>query len=222
MSKTYNVIEVLEMWDEIPDDGQDTEESSSDDEDDIVDGDYIQPCDADEPTSGDDDVVDDNIEPENEEIDASEASTTAMPKPKKKVAEKRVTPSAQKKEKTLEKLLQKLELVEQFLLKNDHPYPLSADQVKSLQKIIQSKTKEKLSVAQVKKLVEIARRQWKKIEKPSENHSFDFPEGPNMECFSECHTPADVFFQYLDTDIVDNIVFQTNLYINQREATNYG
>ena len=69
----------------------------------------------------------------------------------------------------------------------------------------------------MKKLVEIARRQWKKTEKLSENHSFDFPEGPNMECFSECHTPADVFFQYLDTDTVDNIVFQTNLYINQRE-----
>ena len=84
------------------------------------------------------------------------------PQKGKEVAEKRVTPSAQKKEKTLEKLLQKLELVEQFLLKNYHLYPLSADQVKSLQKIIQSENKEKLSVAQVKKLVEIARRQWKK------------------------------------------------------------
>jgi hypothetical protein len=215
MSKRYKVIEVLEMWDEIPVDGQDTEESSSDDEDVIVDGDYIRPCDADEPTSSDDDVVVNNIEPENEEIIASEASTTAMPKPKKKVAE-RVTPSAPKKEKTLEKLLQKLELVEPFLLKSDHLYPLTADQVKSLQKITQFETKEKLSVAQVKKLVEIARRQWKKIEKPSENHSFAFPEGPNIEFVSECHTPADVFFQYLHADIVDNIVFQTNLYINQR------
>ena len=131
MSKRYKVAEILDMWDEIPDDGQNTEESSSDEDD--VDVDYIQP--ADEPTSGDN-VVDDNIE----EIDASEASSTAIPKPKKKVVET----SAKKNEKTAEKILQKLELVEQFLLKNDHPYPLSADQVKSVQKIVQAKTKEKL------------------------------------------------------------------------------
>ena len=61
MSKRYKVIEVLEMWDEIPVDHQNTEESSSDDEDVIVDGDYIQPCDADEPTSSDDDVVDNTL-----------------------------------------------------------------------------------------------------------------------------------------------------------------
>lgn len=212
MSKRYNVIEVLEMWDEIPDDDQDTDESSSDD--DVVDNDYIQPGDA--------DVDDDYIQPGDEVIDTSETqeipdmtATTATPKPHRKVAGKGVSSSAQKKEKTLEQL----ELVEHFLFKNDHPYPLSATQIKCLQKHIHSKSKEKLSVAQVKRLVEIARRQWKKIDKPSEDHSSNFHEGPNMEYFSDCHTPADIFFQFLDTDIVDNIVFQTNLYSTSTKRT---
>ena len=41
--------------------------------------------------------------------------------------------------------------------------------------------------------------------------------GPVIEEFSDCHTPADIFFQYFDTDILDKILSETNLYINQKE-----
>ena len=80
MAKRYNANDILQMWDEIPDDGQDTEESSSSDDDDDIDSEYIQPSDADAQTSHDSDVVDDYIVPDNEEIDASGAATTATPK----------------------------------------------------------------------------------------------------------------------------------------------
>ncbi len=109
-----------------------------------------------------------------------------------------------------------MKLIEHFNLINNHPYPLSADQVRFLQKDISSKLKEDLSVAQVKRLVEIARREWKRVEK--RNDLFHFPKGSKIEYFSDCQTSADVFFQFLDNEIVDNIVFQTNLYINQIEC----
>jgi hypothetical protein len=197
MSKGYKVAEILDMWDEIPDDGQNTEESSSDEDD--VDVDYIQPCDADEPTSGDD-VVDDNIE----EIDASEASSTAIPKPKKKVAET----STKKNKKTAKKILQKLELVEQFLLKNDHPYPLSADQVKSVQKIVQAKTKEKLSVAQVKMLVEIARRRWKKTRNCQKITHLTFPKAPTWNAFLSAIHQQMCFFSTLTLTLLTTLYFK--------------
>ena len=151
------------------------------------------------------------------EIDVSESQeipvvTTEKPKSKGK-RRKEVSTTGQKKDKTVAQL----ELVEQFLTENGDPYPLSASQIKCLQQRIQSKCKEKLSVAQVIKLFEIARRHWKKIDKPSEDSVFTCPEGPNIEYFSNCHTPADVFSQFLDTEIVDNIVFQTNLYITQKQ-----
>ena len=38
-----------------------------------------------------------------------------------------------------------------------------------------------------------------------------------MKIYPNRHTPADVFSQFLDTEIVDNIVFQTNLYITQKQ-----
>ncbi len=40
--------------------------------------------------------------------------------------------------------------------------------------------------------------------------------GPKVEHFDKI-TPLDVFLKYIDTDVVDNILFQTNLYANQRE-----
>ena len=85
--------------------------------------------------------------------------------------------STQKKD----KLVEQVQLIEHFMVINDHPYPLSADQVKLLKKEISSKLKEDLSVAQVKRLVEIARREWKRVEKPSDDDLFHFPEGPKME-----------------------------------------
>ncbi len=208
MPRKYNLSDVLEVWDEIPEDDQVTDESSSDDDDDYT---------PDEPCSGIDALAKDQIQ-DDDEIDScgtqdcSNATTTATRMPKKKSGGKRAS-STQKKD----KLVEQVQLIEHFMVINDHPYPLSADQVKLLQKEISSKLKEDLSVAQVKRLVEIARREWKRVEKPSEDDLFHFPEGPKMEYFSDCQTPADVFFQFLDNETVDNIVFQTNLYINQME-----
>ena len=58
-------------------------------------------------------------------------------------------------------------------------------------------------------MFEIARHYWKKIDKPSEDPVFSCPEGPNIEYFSNCHTPAAVFSQFLDTKIVGNTVLAT-------------
>ena len=161
--------------------------------------------------------MDEDYFPPGDEIDVSEPQvipvvTNEKTKSKGKSG-KEASTSGQKKEKTIVQL----ELVEQFLSKNGDPYPLSASQIKSLQETIQSKCKEKFSVAQVIKLFEIARCHWKKIYKPAEDPVFNCPEGPNIEYFSNCHTPADVFSQFLDNEIVDNIVFQTNLYITQKQ-----
>ena len=185
-----------------------TDESSSDD--DVLDKDYS-------PAGDEVDVSEPQEIPVVNEIDVSESQeipvvTTEKPKSKRRTR-KEVSTTGQKKDKTV----WQLELVEQFLTENGDPYPLSASQIKCLQQRIQSKCKEKLSLAQVIKLFEIARRHWKKIDKPCEDSVFTCPEGPNIECFSNCHTPADVFSQFLDTEIVDNIVFQTNLYITQKQ-----
>ena len=40
--------------------------------------------------------------------------------------------------------------------------------------------------------------------------------GPKDEYFDQISL-SDVFLKYFDTDVVDNILFQTNLYANQRE-----
>lgn len=49
-------------------------------------------------------------------------------------------------------------------------------------------------------------------------HAFNCPSGPNIEYFADCHTPAGVFCQFLDAEIIDKIVFQTNLHITQNKS----
>ena len=202
MTKRFSTKDVLEMLDEIPVDNEvNTDESSSDDQ--ILDDEYFPPAHE----------IWSSVPQEISETNAETNATTAKPKQKGKSGKKVVSSSTQKKDKTLEQL----DLIEQFLFENNLPVPLLASQVKHLQEIICGKSGEKLSVAQVNKLVEIARRHWKKVDKPSEDHVFNYPEGPNIAHFTDCHTQADVFSQFLDTDIIDMILFQTNLYITQRE-----
>lgn len=43
--------------------------------------------------------------------------------------------------------------------------------------------------------------------------------GPVIEEFSDCHTPADIFFQFFDVEIIDKILSETNRYIDQKERT---
>ena len=72
--------------------------------------------------------------------------------------------------------------VEEFLAKNNLTYPLLASEIKKLQKLLASKAK-RISVAQVQKLVEIARRQWKKVEKAKENFQNVFQEGKQITTY---------------------------------------
>ena len=46
-----------------------------------------------------------------------------------------------------------------------------------------------------------------------------FVSGPVEEHFSNCSTSADIFFQYFDMSIIDQILFQSNLYINQKNLS---
>ena len=47
---------------------------------------------------------------------------------------------------------------------------------------------------------------------------FPFPLlGPKKEHFADCATPGDYFLTFLDNDLVNDILFQTNLYANQRQ-----
>ena len=74
---------------------------------------------------------------------------------------------------------EQLKNVEEFLAKNNPTYPLLASEIKKFQKLLASKVK-KISVAQVQKLVEIARHQWKKVEKAKENFQNVFQEGKQI------------------------------------------
>ena len=44
---------------------------------------------------------------------------------------------------------------------------------------------------------------------------FKAPEGPISDHFTGCTNPIDIFLKYLDTEIIDNILYQSNLYITQ-------
>ena len=46
-----------------------------------------------------------------------------------------------------------------------------------------------------------------------------FVSGPVEEHFTNCSTSADVFLQYFDMPIIDNILYQSNLYINQKNLS---
>ena len=45
---------------------------------------------------------------------------------------------------------------------------------------------------------------------------FKAPEGPISDHFTGCTNPIDIFLKYLDTEIIDNILYQSNLYITQK------
>jgi hypothetical protein len=89
MPRKYNLSDVLEVWDEIPEDDQVTDESSSDDD---GDDDYT----PDEPCSGIDALAKDQTQ-DGDEIDScgtqdcSNATTTATRMPNKKTGGKRAS-----------------------------------------------------------------------------------------------------------------------------------
>ena len=163
-SKRYNLEDVLELWEDIPDDNNPVTDESSSDESvcNEVDSNYISP-----------DENDDEIDVSEEEI------SNEKKKPKRKHKSQH---SSSTKKKTGETVEEQLKKVEEFLAKNNPTYPLLASEIKKLQKLLASKAK-KISVAQVQKLVEIARRQWKKVEKAKENFQNVFQEGKQITTY---------------------------------------
>ena len=62
-------------------------------------------------------------------------------------------------------------------------------------------------------------RHWKKKSKNATNAGeFTAPEGPISDHFTDCTNPIDIFLKYLDTEIIDNILYQSNLYITQKSS----
>ena len=60
-------------------------------------------------------------------------------------------------------------------------------------------------------------REWEKKEKTQTTIDFTLPEGPVEDHFAHCTTAGDYFLTYFDDEIRENILFQTNLYLTQRE-----
>ena len=58
---------------------------------------------------------------------------------------------------------------------------------------------------------------WKKTEMAYKQSTFSSYEGPVTAYFGDCHTPNDYFFKIFDSDIQENILFQTNLYVTQKQ-----
>ena len=167
-SKRYNLEDVLELWEDIPDDNNPVTDESSSDESvcNEVDSNYIPP--------------DENDDENDDEIDVSEAEiSNEKKKPKRKHKSQH---SSSTKKQTGETVEEQLKKVEEFLAKNNPTYPLLASEIKKLQELLASKAK-KISVAQVQKLVEIARRQWKKVEKAKESFQNVFQEGKQITTY---------------------------------------
>ena len=62
-------------------------------------------------------------------------------------------------------------------------------------------------------------RYWKKKSKNATNAGeFTAPEGPISDHFTDCTDPIDIFLKCLDTEITDNILCQSNLYITQKSS----
>ena len=61
--------------------------------------------------------------------------------------------------------------------------------------------------------IDIGKRNQKNATNASE---FKAPEEPISDHFTGCTNPIDIFLKYLDTEIIDNILYQSNLYITQK------
>ena len=59
---------------------------------------------------------------------------------------------------------------------------------------------------------------WKKSDVPYETSNFNFHEGPVTQHFGDCHLACDYFLTFLDEDLRENLLFQTNLYQTQKQS----
>ncbi|GFO03185.1 PiggyBac transposable element-derived protein 4 [Plakobranchus ocellatus] len=63
----------------------------------------------------------------------------------------------------------------------------------------------------------VAPRKWKKVEKDDCSGEFNHTQGPVLEEFKSCSRPVDFFLKFFDRTLEENIVFQTNLYAQQKQ-----
>ena len=62
-------------------------------------------------------------------------------------------------------------------------------------------------------------RHWKNKSKNANNAGeFKAPEGPISNHFTNCTSPIDTFLKHLDTEITDNILYQSNFHITQKSS----
>ena len=59
-------------------------------------------------------------------------------------------------------------------------------------------------------------RNWRKKKKVQLDGAFDLPQGPVLDHFADCRNEGDYFLKFIDAEIREKILFQTNLYINQK------
>lgn len=180
-STRYDTNEVLTMLDEIPVDinGEDTEEESSSDDGDMRDVDYV-------PTQHESDMVTTlELPPSQPETNPSTSQPPRTQMPKQRRCKKTATKNKAK------IVTEQIHKIEDFLSRNCSDFKtVTPTQIKELQKILSSrsnpdqgvaegcdKANEKLSVAQIKNLITIARCGWKKQDQLMQSHNFNFPQG---------------------------------------------
>jgi hypothetical protein len=177
LAKRYNTCEVLNILEDIPSDYDNTsEESSEPDNDD--DDEYVPP----------EVYADEELEERNNvelmepaapiESTSIQAKTTEVSASNLNPKQKLSSPDAKDPKK--ESAIAQVEYLEKYIAEIDSSQ-LSPQQIKHLQTTLPQlpacKSKEKLSAQQIKSLIEIAVRGWKKMEQPTQIHNFDLPQG---------------------------------------------
>ena len=159
-SRTDDHDEVLFMLDEIPTDNESTTEEEPDSEP-------------------------DNAAPEIDLEESEDSSTEASDgEPHETTSEGPSTSGTKKKtaaQVAAEKVTAQITSLEGMLSKTGmDANKLTQDQIKKMQADLGqmgSGPKDKLTVARVRSLLEVAKRKWRKREEPAKEHAFDFPEG---------------------------------------------
>lgn len=159
-SRTDDPDEVLFMLDEIPTDNESTTEEEPDSEPDNA-----------APEIDSEESEDSSTEPSDGEPHETTSEGPSTSGTKKKTAAQVAAEKVTAQIRSLEGMLSKTGM---------DANKLTQDQIKKMQADLGqmgSGPKDKLTVAQVRSLLEVAQRKWRKREEPAKEHAFDFPEG---------------------------------------------
>ena len=159
-SRTDDHDEVLFMLDEIPTDNESTTEEEPDSEPDNA-----------APEIDSEESEDSSTEPSDGEPHETTSEGTSTSGTKKKTAAQVAAEKVTAQITSLEGMLSKTGM---------DANKLTQDQIKKMQADLGqmgSRPKDKLTVAQVRSLLEVTQWKWRKREEPAKEHAFDFPEG---------------------------------------------